>query len=83
MSVPTIQSLPKLTAPEDVMPWAKAFVDDVWKRLYAIIDAVNNPKLPLYTTVQRDALIVAEGSIIYNTTTAQQEIYLSGSWGAL
>jgi hypothetical protein len=83
VSIPTIQPLPKLTAPENLMPWASRLITELWKRLYSVADGINRLKIPMYTTTQRNELVAEEGLIIYNTTTTQLEMYISGSWGAV
>lgn len=83
MSVSTTRPLPKLAAPENLMPWAGQLIAELWSRLFSLADGINRPKLPRYTTAQRNELIIDEGLVIYNTTTAQLEMYISGSWVAV
>lgn len=43
--------------------------------------AEQDPPLPAYTTVQRDALLhVRNGLVIYNTTTGNVEARIAGAW---
>ncbi len=47
-------------------------------------DTSEGFELPRLTTTERDALTsVSPGTIIWNTTTTQAEIYNGSTWGAL
>lgn len=47
------------------------------------IDGSRAVRLPRITTINRDALTGVEGLMIYNSTTAQFEIYQNGAWRAM